>query len=275
MSTEDKQVDIPPPPLPKEEEREEKDKKVETGEGEPAAAKESSCDDSSSTSDSDDDEEEDEDDVEVGIPPKESNNNNNNSNSNDNDEKKKSKKRLLHRSSRREKRLSKEEKDKDKDKKHKKFPALFNMFSSLLTNIFSDKKAKAVESKRLKDWRESTAEIFARPTGSLPIHKDLPRLAKKVIFVDRRASAAPQDLLPEDPQSPLRNTADAPVSIFDAVGDFLWKAAFILCSSPAAAEIRAKYDGVIQESVAMDVQSEVLKDFITGLGEAHPVARLL
>lgn len=197
-------------------------------------------------------------------------------------EKKKKKKKLkksgrLHRSKREKKPKEEKEKSKeDKDKKHKKIPSFFNMFSSLLTNIFSDKKAKAVESKRLKDWRESTSEIFARPTSVLPIHKDLPRLAKKVIFVDRRASAAPADVLPEDPQSPLKNTADAAVSIHAAVGDFLWKAAFVLCGGAAAAnELRKSYNDVIKESIALDVQSESLKQFVADLGEEHPVARLL
>lgn len=190
-------------------------------------------------------------------------------------DKKKKKSGRLHRSKRDKK--PKDDKDKSKDdKKHKKIPSFFNMFSSLLTNIFSDKKAKAVESKRLKDWRESTSEIFSRPTTSLPIHKDLPRLAKKVIFVDRRSSAAPADLLPEDPHSPLKNPGDATVSIFDAVGDFLWKAAFILCGGAAAAsEIRKKYDDVINENISLDVQSESLKQFVADLGEDHPVARLL
>lgn len=189
---------------------------------------------------------------------------------------KKPKKSRLHRSKRESKEKEKEKKSKDetKDKKHKKIPSLFNMFSSLLTNIFSDKKAKAVESKRLKDWRESTAEIFARPTANLPIHKDLPRLAKKVIFVDRRTSAA--DTLPGDTISPLKNTADAPVSVYDAVGDFLWKAGFLLCGGREGAEkVRGGYDDVIKEDIALDVQSETLKQFISGLGEDHPVGRLL
>lgn len=194
---------------------------------------------------------------------------------NDETDKKKKRGSRLHRSKREKK--PKEDKDKDKkDKKHKKIPSFFNMFSSLLTNIFSDKKAKAVESKRLKDWRESTAEIFARPTSSLPIHKDLPRLAKKVIFVDRRTSVNPANLLPEDAESPLKNTADASVSIFDAVGDFLWKAAFLLCGGlDGATKVRNAYSDVIKEEVALDVQSETLKQFVTDLGQDHPVARLL
>lgn len=157
------------------------------------------------------------------------------------------------------------------------FSNFINAFSSFFSSIFSEEKEEKVKSKQLADWRMKTSEIFARPTDQLPIHKDLPRLAKKVIFADRRATLATPDLrLPPDPVSPLEQTADADVPIYDAVVDFMWKAAFMLCGGRKAAdELRDSFKAAIHEDVELDVQSGALKDFVTSLGEGHPVARLL
>lgn len=146
-------------------------------------------------------------------------------------------------------------------------------FSSFFT-VFSETKEEQVKSIQLADWRMKTSEIFARPTTQLPIHKDLPRLAKKVIFVDRRTS--PSEPLTPDPTSPLENTADADVSIYDAVVDFMWKSAFILCGGKNAADaLRDSFKEAIHSDVSFDVQSSAMKEFVAKLGESHPVARLL
>lgn len=158
-----------------------------------------------------------------------------------------------------------------------KFSNLFSAVSSFFSSIFSEEKEELVKSKQLADWRMKTSEIFSRPTTELPIHKDLPRLAKKVIFADHRATLdSPDNRLPPDPVSPLEATADADVPIYDAVVDFMWKAAFILCGGRKAADdLRNSFKEVIKADVALDVQSGALKDFVAGLGEEHPVARLL
>lgn len=159
------------------------------------------------------------------------------------------------------------------------FNNIFSAVSSFFSSVFSPEKEELVKSKQLADWRKKTAEIFARPTADLPIHKDLPRLAKKVIFVDRRHAlgSEEEERLAADPVSPLVQTADADVAIYDAIADFMWKAAFLLCPGGrgAADELRKAFTAAIREDVALDVQSGALKDFVTGLGDAHPVARLL